>query len=89
MVDGGNDVAFGGTGQRVDDDFAIAVQTKIPMPFILAGGLNPDNVAAAVRTVTPWGVDARSGVERDGAKDPTLVERFIQEARKAGDYARH
>lgn len=53
--------------------------------YILSGGLGPGDVADAVRTLRPMGVDVSSGVERDGAKDPSLISRFVSEVRSAFD----
>ncbi len=50
--------------------------------FILAGGLNPDNVAEAIATANPWGVDVATGVEASpGRKDPAKVRRFLAAVR--------
>ena len=75
---------IGGTGESFD--LALAVQAReLGRPIFLAGGLNPQNVEAAVRTVRPYGVDVSSGVEAaPGKKDPIKVRAFVQAVRAAG-----
>ena len=70
----------GGTGKLVDLDLARrAAQLG---ELILAGGLKPHNVAAAIQKVQPWGVDVASGVESSpGVKDPALVAAFVRACR--------
>ena len=52
--------------------------------FMVAGGLNPENVGDAIRTFKPWGVDVVSGVEREpGRKDPEKLKAFVAAVRKA------
>lgn len=73
---------FGGSGVTVDWTRLAAEYSVETLPrLILAGGLTADNVAGAIRTVRPWGVDVASGVEVSrGVKDLGLVERFIRAA---------
>lgn len=76
--------AFGGTGQAFD--WSLVVGLARSRPLVLAGGLNPGNVAEAVQRVRPFGVDVASGVEVGGAPrrtDLSKVAHFIQAARAA------
>jgi|HubBroStandDraft_6_1064221.scaffolds.fasta_scaffold00182_23 phosphoribosylanthranilate isomerase len=72
----------GGTGRHVPLGWAADVARH--RPLVLAGGLGPDDVAEAIATVRPAGVDASSRLERrPGEKDPDLVRRFVIAARSA------
>ncbi len=56
----------------------------VSKPVFLAGGLNPENVEEAIRTLRPFAVDVSSGVERErGVKDPDLIARFCEAVRRA------
>jgi phosphoribosylanthranilate isomerase len=82
LVDAAVPGQFGGTGQRAD--WSLAAQLASAHRVILAGGLTPDNVVAAVQQVRPYGVDVSSGVENvPGRKDPVKVAQFIRVAREA------
>ncbi len=63
-------------------DWSAAAGLARVYPFLLAGGLAPDNVTDALRQVKPWGVDVASGVEsRPGEKDPRKIKAFIEAVR--------
>ena len=65
-------------------DWALAERAAGSLPVIVAGGLTPENVAAAISKTRPWGVDVSTGVESEpGRKDPRLVREFINAARQA------
>jgi phosphoribosylanthranilate isomerase len=71
----------GGTGSTFNWDLAVEA-SHLGRPILLAGGLNPANVAEAVRLVRPYGVDVSSGVESaPGRKDPKRVREFVQAVR--------
>lgn len=77
----------GGTGDTFDWS---RIPASMPAPVFLAGGLTVDNVADAVRTVRPYGVDVSSGVERSpGAKDPEKINRFLRSVWDADQRIRH
>ena len=81
LLDAWNDQHYGGTGESFDWQLAKSLTAR--QPLILAGGLNPDNVAEAIRVVNPYGVDVSSGVEeRPGHKDHTKLRKFIQQVRQ-------
>ena len=69
-------------GNAASFDWSLTAGRRIPRPWLLAGGLTPENVAEAVRASGASGVDVSSGVERArGAKDPALIRAFVRAAR--------
>lgn len=71
----------GGTGQSFD--WAL-IPERLPMPVILAGGLDASNVGQAVAQVKPFAVDVSGGVEQSkGIKDATKINAFIQQVKQA------
>jgi phosphoribosylanthranilate isomerase len=70
-----------GRGRRYDPVFARRVVEEADVPVMLCGGLTPENVGEAVRTVRPYAVDVCSGVENEpGIKDPERVKEFLKNA---------
>lgn len=75
--------ASGATGKTHDWAVSRRLAETLPRPLILAGGLNPANVARAIAQARPAGVDAHTGLEApDGAKDPERCRAFVEEARR-------
>ena len=76
--------AKGATGLVHDWSISTELVRISPRPLMLAGGLNPENVAAAIETVRPAAVDAHTGLEgANGRKDRLKVRKFVEESRKA------
>ncbi|APV51613.1 N-(5'-phosphoribosyl)anthranilate isomerase [Betaproteobacteria bacterium GR16-43] len=70
----------GGTGQRFDWG---RIPRELPIPFVLSGGLDPENVSQAIRETRPWAVDVSSGVESQrGMKDPAKITAFIRSVQR-------
>ncbi len=85
LLDAGSPSQRGGTGQTFDWTSAAPIVAKVraQMPVIIAGGLNPENVAEAIRLFAPWGVDVVSGVEREmGRKDEAKLRAFVGAVRQ-------
>ncbi|MEN9224460.1 MAG: phosphoribosylanthranilate isomerase [Thermostichus sp. HHBFW_bins_43] len=73
----------GGTGQTLN--WPALAQRSLPLPWLLAGGLNPDNIQQALRQVQPQGIDLSSGVEtQPGDKDLGKVQHLLQQIRSQG-----
>ncbi len=84
LVDSVTDEGAGGTGETHDWEATRDLAADLDSPVVLAGGLTPDNVAEAVETVAPYGVDVASGVESDGGvKDHDAVRAFVRNAYRA------
>ena len=81
LIDAYDPNAYGGTGKQTDWHVAADLARQHP-GLLLAGGLTPENVAAAIDVVQPWGVDVASGVEAEpGRKDHAKVRQFVAEVR--------
>jgi phosphoribosylanthranilate isomerase len=81
LIDGSRTGQFGGTGASAD--WNVARRAVAAHRIMLAGGLTPENVGAAIRTVRPYAVDVASGVEsKPGKKDHARIKEFIDEVRR-------
>jgi phosphoribosylanthranilate isomerase len=89
LVDSRTATAVGGTGITFDWQAARHAFAAASKHLVAAGGLNPENVAEAIRTLRPWGVDVVTGVESaPGKKDPAKVKHFVENARTAAQQLR-
>jgi phosphoribosylanthranilate isomerase len=74
---------YGGTGTPFSWPLIEAIARR--RRVIVSGGLVPENVAAAVMSVRPFGVDVRTGVERDGVKDRSMMRAFVRAVRETDE----
>lgn len=84
LLDAYHPKLYGGTGEEASVEVALAVKEHVPR-LMLAGGLNPENVAERVKAIRPWGVDVASGVEdgEPGIKSAEKMRAFIKTAKEA------
>ena len=79
ILDAFSSKGYGGTGEKINWSFAREIVDRLSKPVILAGGLNPVNVAEAILTVQPYAVDVSSGIESSpGVKDPLKMRAFFE-----------
>jgi phosphoribosylanthranilate isomerase len=88
LLDSGNQSLkvkeLGGTGRVHDWSLSREIVERVDRPVFLAGGLKPDNVAGAIRTVRPYGVDVCSGLRTGGRLDEAKLAAFFAAVRAAG-----
>jgi phosphoribosylanthranilate isomerase len=86
LLDSGNPSSpvkeLGGTGRTHDWRTSRRIREAAGIPLWLAGGLTPENVAEAIETVRPFGVDVCSGVRTNGLLDKEKLKRFVSEVRR-------
>jgi phosphoribosylanthranilate isomerase len=82
LLDSGNQTLpikeLGGTGRTHDWSLSRRICESVNVPIFLAGGLNPNNIAEAIRQVRPFGVDACSGLRTDGRLDESKLSNFFE-----------
>ena len=91
LVDSRTATLVGGTGRKFDWEAASGSLRSAGshLRIVVAGGLNPDNVADAIRALRPWGVDVVTGVEAaPGRRDPSKLKAFVENARIAATKAK-
>jgi len=82
LLDAGSNTEFGGTGQQLP--WGSLDELRSEKQFVLAGGLDCDNVAQAIEIARPMGVDVASGIEKfPGVKDHQQMKQFINESKRA------
>ena len=90
LLDSGNQKLvvkeLGGTGRKHDWRISRRIVESVSIPVFLAGGLNPENVADAIREVQPFGLDICSGLRTNGHLDETKVRQFFTNVTAAADY---
>ena len=69
---------LGGTGRTHNWKLSRKIVESVSIPIFLAGGLNPDNIAEAIESVNPFGVDVCSGLRTNGCLDEGKVEKFMK-----------
>ena len=88
LLDSGNQSlpvkSLGGTGRTHDWKLSRRIRESVDVPVFLAGGLQPDNVAAAIHRVNPFGLDVCSGVRTQGKLDEQKLERFFDRVNETG-----
>jgi len=80
LLDAYSSAAYGGVGETFN--WVLAQKAAALADIVLAGGLTPENVEAAILAVSPYAVDVSSGVETDGQKDAEKIRNFIDRARR-------
>lgn len=84
LLDSGNPALkikeLGGTGRTHEWSISLKIRESVDVPIFLAGGLNPENIAAAIHQVQPFGVDGCSGVRSQGKLDVDKLARFFSRA---------
>lgn len=82
IKDSSADLVLVDSGTGSGETFDWSRLSEIKRPYLLAGGLGPDNIREAVESIHPYGVDVSSGVETDKLKDHGKMERFVNIVRE-------